>query len=111
MENPQPPKEIANPFTAILEELAEIKKMFKEAFAVEEKPTFSEDQLLDTESAAKLLSLSVPSIYRLSANNELPHFKKGRKLRFYKNELLAWINDGRRETTLDIEGSGKLTPK
>ena len=39
-----------------------------------------------------------PTIYRLVNQGILPSYKKGKKLYFYKDELLAWIENGRKAT-------------
>ncbi|MBO1767052.1 helix-turn-helix domain-containing protein [Allobranchiibius sp. GilTou38] len=45
--------------------------------------------LLDTQSAADLLGISVRSIYRLSASGQLPQYRVGRQLRYDEAELRA----------------------
>ena len=40
-----------------------------------------------------------PTIYTLVRKGLLPAYKKGKKLYFYEDELLAWIENGRRKTS------------
>ena len=39
------------------------------------------------------------TIYTLVRKGLLPAYKKGKKLYFYEDELLAWIENGRRKTS------------
>ena len=39
------------------------------------------------------------TIYTLVRKGLLPAYKKGKKLYFYEDELLAWIENGRRQTS------------
>lgn len=62
-----------------------------------------EDQLLTIKEAADLLKYSVPSIYRLISAKQIPNLKRGGKILFSKDELLAWAKEGRRKTVKEIE--------
>jgi excisionase family DNA binding protein len=62
-----------------------------------------EDALLTVKEAAKLLSLSVPTIYGLVSRSQLPCLKKGKRLYFLKQELLNWIKSGRKKTVEEIQ--------
>jgi len=60
------------------------------------------DQLLTIEDTAKLLNLSVPTIYSKVCRKEIPVNKQGKRLYFYKSELIAWIKSGRKKTAMEI---------
>ncbi len=62
-----------------------------------------EEDLMTIEGASKLLSLSVATIYTKVCKNEIPVNKKGKKLYFYRSELLDWIKSGRIKTVEEIE--------
>lgn len=62
-----------------------------------------QDQLLTIQQAGELLNLSVPTIYGLVSRSDIPHSKKGKRLYFSKQELLAWVQSGRRKTTSEIQ--------
>ena len=66
-----------------------------------------EEELLTIKEAANFLKYSVPSIYRLVSENKIPHFKKGSKLLFKKDELTAWLNEGRRKTVTEISNDAE----
>jgi len=61
-----------------------------------------EEELLTIKETAIFLKYSVPSIYRLVSENKIPNFKKGSKLLFRKDELIAWLNEGKRKTVNEI---------
>lgn len=53
-----------------------------------------EQAVLDVEQAAGLLSLSIPSVWRLKASGSLPYRKIGNgRVVFLRDELLKWINN------------------
>lgn len=61
------------------------------------------DVLLTSKEAAKILSLSVHTIYGKVHRQEIPHSKKGKRLYFSKQELTEWIRSGRKRTITEIE--------
>ena len=60
------------------------------------------DQLLTIQQAAKILCLSVPTIYGLVSRAEIPYMKKGKRLYFSKEEITSWIKTGRKKTLAEI---------
>lgn len=61
-----------------------------------------EDQLLTIAEASKLLNLSVATLYSKVSKNEIPVFKKGKKLYFSKAELTAWVQSGKIPTVEEL---------
>ena len=61
------------------------------------------DQLLTIQEAAKVINLSVPTIYGLVSRSEIPVCKKSKRLYFSKQELMTWIKSGRKKTNDEIE--------
>ena len=55
--------------------------------------------LVEIEDACRIIRKAKPTIYTLVRKGLLPAYKKGKKLYFYENELLAWIENGRRKTS------------
>ena|ERR1039457_1480133 len=64
------------------------------------------DQIFNIQEAADYLKLSVQSLYRLCGDNKLPHFKKGKKIRFSREELTCWVKSERKE----IDSEKLLSP-
>ena len=72
----------------------------------------NKDQLLNVEQASKLLNLSIATIYSKICKKEIPFNKKGKRIYFYKQELMEWIKLGRVKTYIemknDIEKRSKI---
>ena len=54
--------------------------------------------LVEIDDACHIIRKAKPTIYTLVRKGLLPAYKKGKKLYFYEDELLAWIENGRRKT-------------
>ena len=66
--------------------------------------TMGEDKdPLDIKAASKILKKAVPTIYMLVEKGELPHCKKGNRLYFFKQELLEWVQQGRKATDEELK--------
>lgn len=68
----------------------------------------SHDELLTISEAAILLKLSVATIYTKVCRNEIPANKQGKRLYFYRGELLNWIKSGRIKTISEIQQETEL---
>lgn len=66
-------------------------------------PKTEEEDLLDFNGMCRFLGIAQSTGYAKTSNNEIPHFKKGRKLFFRKSELVQWIEEGRRKTSKDLD--------
>jgi len=68
------------------------------------------DEILTTEEAARLLKVGERTLARRRADSGLPaHRVGGRGIRFFKNELLAWLRDGpdAPAARLRVKGGGR----
>jgi excisionase family DNA binding protein len=61
------------------------------------------DRLMDIKEASQYLGLALPTIYEKTSRNEIPFLKRGKKLYFRKDDLLKWLEEGRRKTKKDID--------
>ena len=59
--------------------------------------------ILDIKQAAAYLKLKVNTIYEKTSLKLIPHFKKGGKLLFVREELLKWVQEGRVSTLVEIQ--------
>lgn len=59
-------------------------------------------KLLSIDEAASLLSLAKATIYGLVCRKAIPVCKKGKRLYFSEQELLAWIESGRKDSRGEI---------
>ncbi len=80
-----------------------VNEVFKKIELWNIKPQQSEDQLLSVQETAKFLNLSVPTIYSKVSRGELPVMKRSKRLYFSRTELMDYLKQGRRKTTLEIE--------
>jgi excisionase family DNA binding protein len=62
---------------------------------------------LTIKDAAKILNLAVPTVYGLVHYSAIPYNKRGQRLYFSEEELLAWIKAGRRSTVDEIKESAR----
>ena len=67
------------------------------------EPRIEVEELFNVQKTADFLSLSVATIYSLVSKRKIPYSKKGKRLYFARPELVAWIKEGRRKTTTEIE--------
>ena len=59
--------------------------------------------ILDVKQAAEFLRLKIATLYEKTSEKTIPHFKKGKKLYFKRDELQAWVLDGKVKTNDEIE--------
>lgn len=50
--------------------------------------------VLDIKEASELIGKTIGTIYSLTSQKAIPFSKRGNKLYFFKDELLAWIKSG-----------------
>ena len=63
----------------------------------------SSDEVGGMPLAQEITGLSSSRIYTLVSKREMPHMKKGGKLRFKRADLLAWVESGSREKEEDTD--------
>jgi excisionase family DNA binding protein len=87
------------------EAINELHKKVDHLTAVIEKLHFGKHEdsiLLNITEAAELLNYKVRTIYDKVYKKELPGYKKGKNLYFYKHELLAYIESGKVKTQREL---------
>lgn len=80
--------------TYLTEQVAEL----KELVSVLQPPQSEKHVLVGIDEACRIIQKAKPTIYTLVRKGLLPSYKKGKKLYFYEDELLEWIENGRRNT-------------
>ena len=83
----------------IHDKLEHLEKLILRISIVEE----NENEILNIQEASKLLNLSVSTIYSKVCKRELPVNKQGKRIYFYRHELMKWIKSGRVKTYLEIK--------
>tara|TARA_R110000868_G_scaffold131418_2_gene341462 strand:+ start:14661 stop:14984 length:324 start_codon:yes stop_codon:yes gene_type:complete len=83
----------------IHDKLEYLEKLIARISTVEE----NKEELLNIQEASKLLNLSVSTIYSKVCKREIPFNKQGKRIYFYRHELMKWIKSGRVKTYFEIE--------
>ncbi|MBD1398353.1 helix-turn-helix domain-containing protein [Pontibacter sp. JH31] len=93
-----------NPFTIIEQRLSRIESIllrFEEHLSLTNKSQSNNDIMTVVEAAA-LLSLSKHAIYSKTSTREIPHFKKGKRVYFNRQDLIAWVKGQYQRTQTEI---------
>ncbi len=54
--------------------------------------TSSGREVLTTMEVANLLKLARITVYRMASRGDIPSYKSGKNLMFYRDEILEWVN-------------------
>lgn len=81
--------------TYLTEQVTELKEMVS---ALQPMPS-EKHVLIEIDEACTIIRKAKPTVYALVRKGILPAYKKGKKLYFYKDELLTWIENGRKTTS------------
>jgi excisionase family DNA binding protein len=85
--------------THLSERLENIERLLTEQ---KEHPK-GQDDLLTIDQAAEFLTLTKPTLYSKVSRRELPYMKRGKRLYFSKDELMAYLKEGRQGTTSELQ--------
>ena len=83
-----------NPFELLHSRLDKLEALIVER-SLHDKP-ITPPEIGGLALAQEITRLSKPRIYALVSTRGIPHSKRGNKLYFYRAELLAWVNAGKR---------------
>lgn len=75
-----------------------IREAVAEALQHHQSTTAPADEIGGIELARNVTRLSAARIYTLVSKRLIPHKKRGNRLTFRRAELLAWLDEGNRET-------------
>ena len=62
-----------------------------------------EDEFLNIDELSILVGLTKPTIYGHVHRNTIPFIKKGKMLRFSKQDILNWLQDGKSQSKSVLE--------
>lgn len=94
------PKAVAH----LLSEVAEIKLLVEKSRP--SAPT-SKHIPIGIDEACAIIAKAKPTVYALVRKRLIPCYKNGKKLYFFEDELLAWIESGRKKTVTEINQQAK----
>ncbi|WP_116787801.1 helix-turn-helix domain-containing protein [Flavobacterium psychrotrophum] len=90
------PKAVAH----LVKEIGEIKLLIQNVQVFESKELSIP---IGIEEASQLIGKAKATIYALVRQRKIPSYKYGKKLYFFKEELLEWISKGKKKTIQEIE--------
>jgi excisionase family DNA binding protein len=64
-------------------------------------------ELLNVQQAADLMGVAVQTVYGYVTRREIPHIKRKKRLLFDRDELMAWMREGKRLTSDELETEAK----
>lgn len=97
-----------NPFEVILQRLDRIESMLENLQSDKIAPENKEENFLGPQEAADFLGDALATLYGRTSKNEIPFYKRGKKLYFKKSELIEWIEAGKCRSVYElIDGSSK----
>ena len=67
------------------------------------QPQRKERRPISIDEACKIIGKKKQTVYALSRLGEIPSCRQGRKVYFYEDELLEWINNGKIKTAAEIK--------
>lgn len=85
----------------LMAEVLELKALVIEANNSRKIPSKSRTPI-GIEEACQITGKAKPTIYALVRTRVLPSYKAGKKLYFYEDELLKWIESGKRKTNTEM---------
>ena len=77
----------------LTEQMEQIRQMVA---ALQPQTSLDMHRLVEIDEACKITRKAKPTIYTLARKGLIPAYKKGKKLYFYEDELLKWIEEGRK---------------
>ncbi|MCG8858902.1 helix-turn-helix transcriptional regulator [Tenacibaculum finnmarkense] len=91
-------------FPTVLAEVLELQKELKALLLSKETNQPQElEEPINIKEVAKLTELSVATLYGYVQRCEIPNYKKGNRLKFFKSEIIDWIKEGKVKTVSEIE--------
>lgn len=80
--------------------MEQVNKIYQLVETLQPQKIDHQHQLIDIDKASILIQKSKPTIYRLARTGLIPVYKRGKKLYFYEDELLKWIEAGKNKANL-----------
>ena len=80
----------------LTEQMEQIRQMVA---ALQPQTPSDKHRLVEIDEACKITRKAKPTIYTLARKGLIPAYKKGKKLYFYEDELLTWVENGRKKTS------------
>ena len=94
-----------NPFDVIESRLCSIENLILDLKhqPQQAEPTELPDNPILIQDAAHFLGLTIPTMYSKVSKGEVPVSKRGKRLYFFRSELLEYLKEGRQKSNAEIE--------
>ncbi len=79
----------------------QVERIPKIMAALQPQTAIDKHRIIEIDEACKIIRKAKPTIYTLARKGLIPAYKRGKKLYFYEDELLQWIESSRK-TLLDL---------
>ena len=79
----------------------QVEQIHKIVAALQPQTTIDKHRTVEIDEECKVTRKAKPTIYTLARKGLIPAYKRGKKLYFYEDELLQWIESSRK-TLLDL---------
>ena len=79
----------------------QVERIHKIVAALQPQTAIDKHRIVEIDEACKITRKAKPTIYTLARKGVIPAYKRGKKLYFYEDELLQWIESSRK-TLLDL---------
>ena len=79
----------------------QVERIHKIVAALQPQTTIDKHRIVEIDEACQITRKAKPTIYTLARKGLIPAYKRGKKLYFYEDELLQWIESSRK-TLLDL---------
>ena len=74
----------------------QVERIHKIVVALQPQTTIDKHRIVEIDEACQITRKANPTIYTLARKGLIPTYKRGKKLYFYEDELLKWIEEGRK---------------
>lgn len=81
----------------------QITKNLKKELQTQPQNVTQEDGFLNIDELSKLIGLTKPTIYGHVHRNTIPYIKKGKMLRFSKQDILNWLDTGKNSSKEELD--------
>ena len=79
----------------------QVERIHKIVAALQPQVAIDKHRIVEIDEACQITRKAKPTIYTLAHKGLIPAYKRGKKLYFYEDELLQWIESSRK-TLLDL---------
>lgn len=91
-------EEMPRAISTILKEIDKIKDLIEQ----DRKPT-EKRRPIEIDEACALVKKAKPTVYALARKGQIPCSKIHGKLYFFEDQLISWIDSGKRKTTAELK--------